>query len=320
MFNIIKHRNPKAALMIFFIAVGVIISCQNNGTPKINQTPTSGETKIMADESYIPMVDSQIRVFTSLYKLVHITPVYKAEKQLIADFLNDSVDVVVTSWTPSESLKEALLKTQVVIRTVQVAHDALALVMNRNNMDSLLTYDMVRDIFTGKITSWKQINPESKHGNINMVFDNDSSANIRYFKEKFNLSGQLPPNFFALNSNPEVINYVSKSPDALGIVSVNWISDREDSLSRKFSGMVKVAAISQEFLDRNSFYFPVQGSIYDNTYPFVRTVNMLSRESSTGPGSGFIAWVAGEQGQRIILKAGLVPATMPIRMVQTRKQ
>jgi len=309
-----------AAFMMFFIAVGFMIACQNKGTPKLPQTPTSGETKIIADESYIPMVDSQVKVFTSLYKLVHITPVYRSEKRLIADFLNDSVDVVVTSWAPSEDLKEALLKTQVVIRTVQVAHDALALVMNRSNMDSLLTYDMVRDIFAGKITGWKQINPDSKLGNINVVFDNDSSANIRYFKERFKLANQLPANFFALNSNPEVISYVSKSPDALGIVSVNWISDREDSQAGKFSGMVKVAAISQEFLDQNSFYMPVQGSIYDKTYPFVRTVNMLSRESSIGPGSGFIAWVAGEQGQRIILKAGLVPATMPIRMVQTRKQ
>ena len=45
-----------------------------------------------------------------------------------------------------------------------VAYDALALVLNKSNLDSLLTYDNVKDIMTGKITDWNQINPDSKLG------------------------------------------------------------------------------------------------------------------------------------------------------------
>jgi len=47
---------------------------------------------------------------------------------------------------------------------------------------------------------------------------------------------------------------------------------------------------------------------------------MVSRESFSGLGSGFISFVAGEKGQRIILKSGLVPATMPIRLVKVKKE
>jgi phosphate transport system substrate-binding protein len=65
---------------------------------------------------------------------------------------------------------------------------------------------------------------------------------------------------------------------------------------------------------------PVQGSIYDKTYPFVREVYMNSRESFTGLGSGFVSFVSGEKGQRIILKSGLVPATMPIRIIQVKNE
>jgi phosphate transport system substrate-binding protein len=283
-------------------------------------SPTSGNIRILGDESFRPIVEAEVSAFTSLYRNAHITPYFKPEKELIADFLNDSVDVVVTSWAPSEEMKKILLNSQVVTKTVLVAYDALALVLNRENMDSLITFDEVKAIFTGAILNWNQINPKSRLGEINVIFDNDKSANLRYFKEKFSLSEQLPPRFFAVKSNPEVINYVSQTPGSIGIISVNWISDEDDKESAGFSDKIRVAAVSSEFMDKNTFYKPVQGSIFDKSYPFVREFNIVSRESIYGLGSGFIAWVSGEQGQRIILKSGLVPATMPVRLVRLNKK
>jgi phosphate transport system substrate-binding protein len=83
---------------------------------------------------------------------------------------------------------------------------------------------------------------------------------------------------------------------------------------------VNVLAISQEFANDGSYYRPHQGFIADKSYPFIREVYMTSRETFAGLGSGFIQWATGEQGQRIVLKSGLVPATMPIRLVQVRTE
>jgi phosphate transport system substrate-binding protein len=305
--------------VVFFIFL-FLITCRNKGPYVMPDSPTSGNIRIIGDESFQPIVEAEISVFTSLYQNAKITPSFKPEKELIADFLNDSVDVVVTSWAPSEEMKKVLLASQVVTKTVVVAYDALALILNPGNVDSLLTYDEVKGIFTGKINNWNQINPLSKLGEISVIFDNDKSANIRYFREKFLLPEQLPPRFFAVKSNPEVINYVTQTPGAIGIISVNWISDSDDKESAGYAGKIRTAAVSAEYLDKNSFYKPVQGSIYDKSYPFVREFNIVSRESVYGLGSGFIAWVSGEQGQRIILKSGLVPATMPVRLVRLNKK
>jgi phosphate transport system substrate-binding protein len=308
-----------SAAITGFIAL-LLLTCKNKGTAALQETPTSGNIKIEADESFKPIVEAQLATFTTLYKYAHITPVYKAENELVADFLNDSVKVIVTSWAPTEEQKKTLLEAQTVVRTNVVAYDALALVLNKNNKDSLLTYENVNDIFAGKITDWNQINSASKLGKVNVIFDNTHSGNIRYFREKFKLPQQLASNFYAVNNNPEVVEYVSKSPGAVGILSVNWISDKEDSLSVSFTKKIKVAAVSLPYLDKELFYMPVQGSIYDKTYPFVREVNICSRESFTGLGSGFVSFVSGEKGQRIILKSGLVPATMPIRIIQVKNE
>ncbi len=314
--NRYKLLLASAAFIAMFAFMAV--SCKPKGTATLRETPTSGDIKIVADESFRLIVDAEVDTFLALYNYAKIKPIYKPENELVADFLNDSVKVIVSSWAPSEEQRKVLLDLQTVVRTTVVAYDALALVLHKDNPDSLLTYKNVQDIFTGAITDWKQINPKSKLGTINIVFDNIHSGNIRYFREKFELPDKLGSNFYAVNSNPEVVGYVSESPGALGIISVNWISDEDDSLSLSFLDKIKVAAVSQPYLDESTFYLPVQGSIYDKTYPFVREVNMNSRESFSGLGSGFVSFVAGEKGQRIILKSGLVPATMPIRIIQRK--
>ena len=295
------------------------VSCQGGNTVT-QETPTRGNIKILSDESFQPLIDTEVFTFTHLYNNAKIKVAYKPEFDIINDFMNDSVKVIVTSRKLSDDQIQYLRDTLVVARTTTFAYDALALVINKENKDSLFTFKSVKDIFLGNAVKWKELDPRSKLGDINVIFDNTKSGNIRYFREKFKLPQQLASNFYAVNSNPEVIDYVSKSPGALGIVSVNWISDKEDSLSISFTKKIKVAAVSLPYLDNDLFYMPVQGSIYDKTYPFVREVNICSRESFTGLGSGFVSFVSGEKGQRIILKSGLVPATMPIRIIQVKNE
>ncbi|MHC1731570.1 MAG: PstS family phosphate ABC transporter substrate-binding protein [Bacteroidales bacterium] len=308
---------PGVFLVLLFVASA---GCRNKGTATLRETPTSGNIRIAADESFKPIIEAEIDTFTALYNYAQITPIYQPENELIAFFLSDSVKTIASAWTPTDEQRQVLLDLQTVVRSTVVAYDAIALVMHKNNADSLLTYENVKNIFTGMMTDWNQINPSSGLGKINIVFDNVRSGNIRYFRELFDLPEELGSNFYAVKSNPEVIDYVSQSPGAIGIVSVNWISDEDDPLSFNMLNKIKVAAVSQPYLDRSSYFLPLQGHIYDKSYPFVREVYMHSRESFSGLGSGFVSFVAGEKGQRIILKSGLVPATMPIRIIQTKNE
>lgn len=286
----------------------------------MDETPTRGNIKIIADESFQPIIDTEVYTFTQLYVNAKITPRYKPEFDVINDFMNDSVKVIVTSKKLTEDQIQYLRDTLIIARTITFAYDGLALVTNKQNKDTLLKYDQVKDIFLGKNKTWKDLDPKSRLGDIRVILDNTKSGNIRYFKELFEIEEVLPDNFFAVNSNAEVIDFVSRNPDALGIVSVNWISDKDDSASMSFVNSINIVAVSRPFFEDNSYYRPDQGSIYMKTYPFVREVYLITRETFKGLGAGFIQWATAEQGQRIVLKSGLVPATMPIRLVQIRNE
>ncbi len=312
-----KKRVDRLIIFLLILSLYFTTSCISRGKGDFpTDTPTSGNIKILVDESFKPLIDAEITVFMGLYPNAKITPLYKPEVDVVNDFMRDSAKVMVTTRKLTDEQIKYLRDTLIVARTTTFAYDAIAILLNKSNPDSLLSYFDIQKIFTGKISSWKEINKKSPLEKIRVIFDNPKSGNIRYFREKFDYSDPLPPNFFAVNSSPEVIDFVEKNKDAMGILSVNWISNLYDSLSVSYTNRVVIAAINQPYLDDNSYYRPLQGSIYDKSYPFTREVYLIKRETHTGLGSGFINWACAEQGQRIVLKAGLVPATMPIRLVQ----
>lgn len=305
----------------FFISVAVLIlvstSCRNPmGVQPLDETPTRGNIKMSIDESFQLLFDTQVYTFESLYPNAKIAVKYKPEIDVLADLMNDSVRTVVLTRDLTKQEKDMLFAQTFVARTTKVAHDALALIVNKANPDTMILDFQFGDIFRGKITSWKQLNPKSQDKQISIVFDNNKSGNVRYFRDKFDLKGNFPANCFAVNTNEEVINYVKNNPSALGIISVNWISDTQDSVSEKFLESVKIVEVGT---DPMNYCKPYQGYIAEGSYPFCRDVYMISRESFSGLGTGFASFVAGDQGQRIILKSGLVPATMPIRLIQIKK-
>lgn len=321
--NTDKNKKPACLMQhifIAFVASAALISSCSSG-PKIpDETPTRGNIRIIADESFQPLIDAEVYTFTQLYDNARIKTTYKPEVDVINDFMRDSVKVIVTTRKLTEDQIQYLRDSQIIARTITFAYDALALVTNKENRDTLMKYKTVKDIFLGEISYWKEVNPKSKLGEIKVVFDNTKSGSIRYFKELFDIKTALPYNFYALKSNAEVIDYVSRNPDAMGIISTNWISDKDDSLSRSYLEKVNRLAISQPLTNVGTYYRPDQGWILTKDYPFTREVYLISRETFKGLGSGFIQWATAEQGQKIVLKMGLVPATMPIRIVQVKKE
>ena len=314
-----KRKRLLQSIVITLASMIFITSCGNNqATKPLNETPTRGDIKITVDESFQPLLETEIFTFTHIYNNAYITAQYKPEYDVINDFIDDSVKLIVTSKKLTDNQIQYLRQSQIIARTTTFAYDALALVTHRENYDTLVKYDDIKNIFEGKITNWNQINPKSQLGEIQIIFDNTLSGNIRHFKELFEITDVLPSNFYALNTNPEVIDFVSRNKSAIGIVSVNWISDQYDSLSMNFMKKINVLAISNQLLGDRTFYRPYQGSIYDKSYPFVREIHFISRETFAGLGTGFIQWATAEQGQRIVLKSGLVPATMPVRLVQVK--
>lgn len=309
-------------IALLVLTVFLAVSCGKSYSEKqINkETATRGKIKIAVDEAYQLLVDSEIVVFENIYHYADITAINASEDSILKLFLADSVRLMITSRKLTSN-EEAYLKEKLIIpRTTPIAWDAIAFVVNKSNTDTKIRYNTLNDIFTGTVTSWKQVNPKSQKGNIQVVFDNQGSSNVRSLMSRFKIN-TLPDYCFSAGSSPSVIDYVEKNPNALGIISVNWISDPDDSITHNFLARVNVVGVTpEEFSEGDEFFTPHPAYVANKSYPFIREVYTISRETFSGLGSGFINFVTHDQGQRIVLKMGMVPTNMPIRLVQIRNE
>lgn len=292
----------------------VFYSCNNNPVgADYTDTPTSGKVNISIDESYALLFDTQIYTFEALYPNAKIIARYKPEQEALQDLLKDSSKVAVLN---RELTKDEITKfkaANIYPKTTKIAEDAIALVVHNNNLDTALSLKQIKSFLTGRDTLW----PQNKKQKINIVFDNPNSANYRYLKNLIN-NENFGNNVFAVKSNPEVISYVSSHENAIGIISVNWISDMDDTLSQSFLKKVKVVGLTDEEFpnELTKFRKPRQAYIANKSYPLCRSVYMINRQTRAGLGTGFVSFVAGEKGQRMMKLAGLVPATMQVRLIQ----
>ena len=110
-----------------------------------------------------------------------------------------------------------------------------------------------------------------------------------------------------------MIKYVSQNSGRIGVVGLNWIEQSNADLE-------KIAILSVKNVKSNSYIYPSQNSLAEKTYPLARDLYIINCQGYSGLGMGFSSFVAGEVGQRIILKSGLLPFKMPGRNIIVRNK
>lgn len=306
----------KMKIEYLFFLLFYIMGCRSDG--KQLDTPTTGSISISVDEALLPVIESEVHTFNSLYRYAKINAVYTTEVESFRNLLDDSSRLIIVTRKLNENEIKYFEKKKLYPKTTKIATDALALITHKENPDSVITIDQLKNIFKGTLSEWKQINPNSALSGIQVIFDNKSSGTARYIKEILNKNNStLPSNCYALNTNPEVIDYITKNKNAIGLIGVNWVSDGDDPASKGFLKNITVMAISSSDTadTASNFYKPYQAHVALKQYPLCREVFIISREARAGLGTGFAAFIAGDKGQRIILKSGLIPATMPVRIL-----
>ncbi len=312
-------RNLNIAILFAYWLV--TLSCsQNNGNKDELDTTTSGKITISVDESLRPIIESEEMVFEGIYAKADITFKYMGEQDAINYMLKDSARMAIVTRELLHTEVAILEQAKYKARTLKMATDALAIIVNNDNNDTLFEPKQIRDIVSSKTKTWKDLNAKNTLGEMRVVFDNPASGARRYLKDSLLKGEELGKNCFALNSNKEVIDYVEKNKNAIGIIGVSWISNENSSQANTFLKKIRVADVlpnpKPDYFDKLITFKPIQANMALKIYPFLRPIFMISREAHTGLGTGFASFVAGDQGQRIIQKSGLIPAKSPIRIIQ----
>jgi len=295
-----------AGVLLFTAAAGVFVSCKDkDGAPE--ETMTAGTISIQVDYSVQPIVEDALAVFQSIYPKAHITQVNRNEADIVQALLNDSARVAVITRELTAAEESHFKKSGIKARTVPFAKDGLALIASPAVTDTLINLEDVYKVMRGEeSTAIKQL-----------VFDSNRAGIAQYLIAKAGNANKTLKNVYSLKNTAEVFTFVKNNPGAIGVVGVNWLLQPPVELEKAVSE-VKVLAVSKQAKGATAkdYFKPSQTSIADGNYPLTRTLYILNYQGKKGLGTGFATYLSAPEGQRLILKSGLLPVTLPFREIE----
>ncbi|WP_026715086.1 PstS family phosphate ABC transporter substrate-binding protein [Flavobacterium daejeonense] len=289
-----------------FFAVIFFISCKDSNLKKDKETILKGKVTLLVDETVKPLIEDQIAVFESTYN-AKITLVAKSEKELLQSFLKDTSGVVVLSRPLDESETKYFEQSKIKPRITKFATDAITFISNKKDSDTLVALKEVISFLKGGADSKIKA----------LVFDNPNSSTVRYLTQLAKISELPQTGVYSFKSNEEVVKFVSENEGMIGVVGVNWLLQPTENI-RKY--LTNINVLSVEGLDKNAYFAPTQNNLAEGTYPLARDLFIINCQGSSGLGMGFSSFLAGEIGQRIVLKSGMLPSTMPSRKIMIKSR
>jgi len=304
-------KQLRISLLSKILSISILslaISCTSDDSkPKIDasDTPESGAITIDIDESYKPIMEQQIKVFDSSYPNANITANYLPQEACFEDLLSNKVRLIITARDLNAAEKEYCAKNKINIRSLSIADDAIAVIVNNDSPDSLMTLGILQNILR-----------DSFPRKYDVVFDNKKSGIVRYVLDSLIFSKDFPSNAYALQTNDSVIQYVAANKNAIGFIGVSHLYDPEDGSGQgHFKNNVKVVAIQDD--STRQFNQPYQAYIALQQYPLRRTLYFHLREEYRGLGTGFVNFLSTQRGQTIFHKEFLVPTRVPLNIRET---
>lgn len=275
--------------------------CANEEVKKDpTDTPDKGTIHISVDESFKPVIDSQIQIYESSHPGTKIIAHYKPEADCIRDFAVDTIRVIIATRGYSKEEERFIFDTTGLNTSkMVVAYDAIAVIVHPSSPDTLFTMQELKAMLTGK---------DTKRGV--PVFDGlKATSTVRFIMDSLLKGEKLGANVVAANSSEGVIDYVAKVKNAVGFIGVSWIGNRQDSSQLSYLQKVKVASLEHPLVP-DIYVTPAQYNIYYRRYPLVRDLVYVLKENHRGLGKGFVNFLTTQRGQLVFNRAFLMPAVM----------
>ena len=204
----------------------------------------------------------------------------------IAALIDGTCDIAMASRPmKTKELKSARGKGINPLATV-IAKDGIAIIVHPSNPLSEITLAQLKDIYTGKISNWKDVG--GKPGKIVVISRDVASGTFEVFKKIVLKGAKTRADALMLASNKAVATTVEKTPGAIGYVGLGYISS-------------KVKALAVDGVE------PTKETVVSGKYKLARPLYLYTDGKPTGLAKEFIDFVLSPEGQEIVDKIGFVP-------------
>jgi phosphate transport system substrate-binding protein len=208
----------------------------------------------------------------------------------IAALIAGSCDIAQASRQMKFDEKQKMSEAGKTAKEVIIGYDALAVVVNPENPVTQLTRQQLEQIYTGKVTNWKEVGGADMK--IVVYCRESSSGTFEFFKEHVMKNKNYTTTALAMPATGAIIQSVKQTKGAIGYVGLAYLNKE-----------VKAVRVSY---DGKTFVEPTVANAKNKTYPVVRPLFYYYSANNEKKVKPFIDFVTSDEGQKIVDRVGYI--------------
>ncbi|MEH2041916.1 phosphate ABC transporter substrate-binding protein [Nostoc sp.] len=177
------------------------------------------------------------------------------------------------------------------LKAFSIARDGVTVILHKDNPVKSLNDKQVVDIYTGKVTNWKQVG--GTDGTITVVNKAEGRSTLELFTHYFKLKNTDIKAQVVIGDNQQGIKTVAGNPNAIGYVS---IGSAENSAAN---------GVAIKLLPVNGIA-ATTANVQNGTFPISRPLNLVTKTQPQGLTKVFLDFAQSQQVNDIVQKQNFV--------------
>jgi phosphate transport system substrate-binding protein len=283
------------------LLAGLVTSLVGCGSNTASEGELSGSIKIIGSNTVTPLSSVWAEEFMKMHNKVNIAVSGPGSGAGIAALINGTTDVCQASRQIKQKEIDEARANGIEPYEIQVATDALSVVIHPSNPVSELTMAQLSAIYTGEITNWREVG--GKDAPIVALSRDTNSGTHVFFKEHVvqmaglttaDKSLEYGSKVLFLPSTEEGVSEVAKNPNAIFYPGLGYVTEEVKPLA------IKKTADSAGVL-------PSVQTALDGTYPVARPLLFYTNGAPFGVIQAFVDYCLSAEGQAKVTEVGYVP-------------
>ena len=216
----------------------------------------------------------------------------------IAALINGTVDIANASRQIKQEEIDQARSNGVDPLEFIVARDAIAVIVNPGNPVNQLTLQQVSDIYSGKITNWREVGGEDRPI-VKLSRETNSGTHVYFLETVLRLGKKDDKTLFSMDtlllpSSEGIIAEVRQNPNAIGYDGLGYVPKD-----------LKTIAIAKDV--NKPYVLPSIESVNDKSYAIARDLYMYTNGKPAGVVKEYLDWILSPEAQQIVAELGFVP-------------
>jgi phosphate transport system substrate-binding protein len=241
--------------------------------------------RIKGSDTMIRLVERWAQEYMSSHREIAVYAEGGGSAMAIQSLIKGSVDICASSRPLlSDEMRQLAKRYQSLGFTVLTAKDALSVYVNAQNPVNNLTVEEIRDIYTGKKSSWKDFGGWGVP--IRSLSRNPNSGTYLFFEEHL-LGAPYGGSVEMRESTSDIVSEVMRDSTAIG-----------------YGGVAYGSGVTHILVNGVA---PTTENVRNGSYPLARYLYLFTVSTPQGDIKEFLDWVIGPEGQRVVREIGYIP-------------